>query len=161
MYRELWDRRHKRGHAKQLVHAVRALMYPGGQWASYQIRKIPSCACAGNDFPRVWLQRKPLVSDPGMHHGTCVTHVPWCMSGSLTRDGGENVPGIPGACAPAILRIWQEAHGCPIMTLNIWFWYTKKPKFASRQAGSRKSMHVFVGHVHSNVFVTSLWFRCH
>ena len=28
--------------------------------------------------------RKPLVSDPGMHHGTCVTHVPWCMSGSLT-----------------------------------------------------------------------------
>ena len=42
---------------------------------------------------------KPLVSDPGMHHGTCVTHVSWCMSGSLTRDGGENVPGIPGACA--------------------------------------------------------------
>ena len=26
----------------------------------------------------------PLVSDPDMHHGTCVTHVPWCMSGSLT-----------------------------------------------------------------------------
>ena len=37
-----------------------------------------------------------------MHHGTCVTHVPWCMSGSLVPDGGENVPGIPGACAPAI-----------------------------------------------------------
>ena len=37
-----------------------------------------------------------------MHHGTCVTHVPWCMSGSLTRCSGENVPGIPGACAPAI-----------------------------------------------------------
>ena len=50
-------------------------------------------------FPRHWLQRKPLVSDPGMHHGTCVTHVPWCMSGSLTRGGGENAPGIPGACA--------------------------------------------------------------
>ena len=53
---------------------------------------------------------KPLVSDPGMHHGTCVTHVPWCMSGSLTCGDGENVPGIPRACAPAILRIWQEAH---------------------------------------------------
>ena len=26
----------------------------------------------------------PWVSDPDMHHGTCVTHVPWCMSGSLT-----------------------------------------------------------------------------
>ena len=33
-----------------------------------------------------------IVSEPGMHH------VPWCMSGSLTRGGGENVPGIPGAC---------------------------------------------------------------
>ena len=26
----------------------------------------------------------PQVSDPDMHHGTCVTHVPWCMPGSLT-----------------------------------------------------------------------------
>ena len=23
-------------------------------------------------------------SEPDMHHGTCVTHVPWCMTGSLT-----------------------------------------------------------------------------
>ena len=50
-------------------------------------------------FPRHRLQRKPQVSDPGMHHVTCVTHVPWCMSGSLIRVGGENVPGIPGAWA--------------------------------------------------------------
>ena len=46
-------------------------------------------------FPRHRHQRKPLVSDPGMHHGTCVA---WCTSGLLTRGGGENVPGIPGAC---------------------------------------------------------------
>ena len=26
----------------------------------------------------------PQASDPDMHHGTCVTHVPWCMLGSLT-----------------------------------------------------------------------------
>ena len=26
----------------------------------------------------------PPVNDPNMHHGTWVTHVPWCMSGSLT-----------------------------------------------------------------------------
>ena len=26
----------------------------------------------------------PQVSDPDMHLGTCVTHVPWCMPGSLT-----------------------------------------------------------------------------
>ena len=57
-----------------------------------------------------------------MHHGTCVTHVPWCMSGSLTCGDGENVPGIPGACAPAILRIWQEAHdhdyGCSMRNMT-------------------------------------------
>ena len=85
----------------------------GRPWASYQIRKIAGCACAGNAgnvFPRRRFLREPLVSDPGMHHGTCVTHVPWCMPGSLTCGDGENVPGIPGACASAILRIWQEAH---------------------------------------------------
>ena len=46
----------------------------------------------------------PRVSDPDMHHGTCVTHVPWCMLGSLSSGflevgGGENFPSIPGACA--------------------------------------------------------------
>ena len=46
----------------------------------------------------------PRFCDPDMHHGTCVTHVPWCMSGSLTSVsfevvGGKNVAGIPGACA--------------------------------------------------------------
>ena len=50
-------------------------------------------------FPRPLAQRKPLVSDPYMHHGTCVMHVPWCMSGLLTRGDGENVPGIPGTFA--------------------------------------------------------------
>ena len=63
-------------------------------------------------FPRHRLQRKPLVSDPDMHHGTCVTHVPWCMSGSLTRGGGENVPGIPGACATRNFT-YQVRDSCP------------------------------------------------
>ena len=49
-------------------------------------------------FPRHRRQRKPLVSNPGIHHSTCVTHVPWCMSGSLTCGGGEDVSGIYGAC---------------------------------------------------------------
>ena len=49
--------------------------------------------------PRNRLQRKPLVNDPGLHHVTCVTHVPWCMSRSLTRGVWENVSDIPGACA--------------------------------------------------------------
>ena len=46
----------------------------------------------------------PRVSDPDMHHGTCVAHVAWCMPGSLTSGflwsrWWWNVPGIPVACA--------------------------------------------------------------
>ena len=42
-----------------------------------QVRHLERFSC-------LRLQRKLLVSDPGIHHGTCVTHVPWCMLGSLT-----------------------------------------------------------------------------
>ena len=59
-----------------------------------QLRVAHAPGMLRNVFPCHRLQRKPLISNPGMHHGTCVTHVPWCMSGSLTCDGGENVPGI-------------------------------------------------------------------
>ena len=58
--------------------------------------------CIERRFPCHRLQRKPLVSDPGMHRGTrgyARAHVQWCMSGSLNRGDGENVPGIPGARA--------------------------------------------------------------
>ena len=61
-------------HDNEAVFDIKAI-----PWASYQIRKIAGCACAGNagnGFPRRRFQRKPLVSDPSMHHGTCVTHVP-------------------------------------------------------------------------------------
>ena len=63
----------------------------------------------------------PRVSDPDMHHGTCVTHVPWCTPGSLTsgfiwsRRRGKTFQAFPAHAQPAILRIWQEAH---------WHWYT-------------------------------------
>ena len=56
------------------------------------------------------------TSDPDMHHGTCVTHVPWCMPGSLTsvflwsQWRGKTFPAFPAHAQPAILRIWQEAH---------------------------------------------------
>ena len=49
-------------------------------------------------FSRHRLQRKPLVSNPGMPYGTCMTHVPWCLLGLLSRYSGKNVSGIPGAC---------------------------------------------------------------
>ena len=33
---------------------------------------------SGTFSPQLW------VSNPDMHHGTCVTHVPWCTPGWLT-----------------------------------------------------------------------------
>ena len=50
-------------------------------WASSQIRKLSCCACTGiaGNFPP-----SPWVNDSEMYHGTCVKHVSWCMTGSLT-----------------------------------------------------------------------------
>ena len=58
----------------------------------------------------------PQISDPDMHQGTCVTHVPWCMPGSLTsgfvwsRVAGKTIPAFPTHAQPVVLRIGQEAH---------------------------------------------------
>ena len=49
-------------------------------WASCQIRKIAGAHMPGTFSP------SPQVSDPDMHHDTCVTHMPWCMLGSLTSS---------------------------------------------------------------------------
>ena len=108
-------------------------------WASYQIHIIAGCACAGNAgnvSPRRRFQREQLVSDPGMPHGTCVTHVPWCMSGSRTRGVGEIVPGIPGACAHAILAIWQEAHA-PLGLASFGFVFSRTIPSSSVYINSR------------------------
>ena len=78
-------------------------------WASCQIRKIADAHAPG--MPGTF-SPSPQVSDPGMHHGTCVTHVPWCMPGSLTsgslrnRRRGKTFPAFPAHAQPAILRIW-------------------------------------------------------
>ena len=71
------------------------------EWDSYRYEKLRVRHAPGMPgmFSRHRFKRKPLVSNPDMHHDTCVTHAPWCMSGSLTRGGGENVPAILGACA--------------------------------------------------------------
>ena len=79
------------------------------QWASCQIRKIAGAHAPG--MPGTF-SLSPHVSDPDMHHGTCVTHVPWCMPGSLTsgflwnRWQGKTFPAFPAHAQPAILRIW-------------------------------------------------------
>ena len=43
---------------------------------------------------------KETASYRSQHASRHVRHArAWCMPGSLTRGGGKNVPGIPGACA--------------------------------------------------------------
>ena len=53
------------------------------QLASCPTCRIAGSACAGNVGT---FSPPPRVSDPDMHHGTCVTRVPWCMPGSLTSS---------------------------------------------------------------------------
>ena len=60
-------------------------------------------------FSRQRLQMKPIVSDPGMHHGTCVMHVPWCVAWSLIRGGRKSFPALAEHAQLQILRIWQDA----------------------------------------------------
>ena len=67
-----------------------------GPFTRYVQLRVAHASWMPGMFSSHRLHRKPLVSDPGMQHDMCVTHVPWCMSGSLTRSGGENVP---SACA--------------------------------------------------------------
>ena len=50
-------------------------------WASCQIRIIAGAHAPG--MPETF-SPPSRVSDPDMHPGTYVTHVPWCMPGSLT-----------------------------------------------------------------------------
>ena len=72
-------------------------LYP---WASCQIRKIAGCASSP----------APRVSDPDMHHGTCVTVRDACrdryLAVSFEVGGGKNVFGISSACTIRNLTYW-------------------------------------------------------
>ena len=75
-------------------------MLPYGPLTRYvKLRVAHAPGMPGTFSPPPISKETAIVSDPSMHNGTCVTHVPWCMSGWLTRGGGEYIPGIPGACA--------------------------------------------------------------
>ena len=74
-------------------------------WAICQIRKIAGAHVPGMSGT---FSPPPQVSAPDMHHGTCVTHVPWCISGSLTsgflwsRRVGKTFPAFPAHAQPII-----------------------------------------------------------
>ena len=76
----------------------------------------------------------PRVSDPNMHHGTCVTHVPWWMLGSLTGD-----------------FLWSR-------------WWRKRSRHSRRMSswqfyvyGKRPMEHYLLGYQKSNWYQ---WVRC-
>ena len=77
---------------------------PLTRYAKFGLRMCQECR---ERFARYRLQRKSLVCNPDMHHGT---HVPWFMSGSLTRVAGKAFAAFQAHAQPAILLIWQEAH---------------------------------------------------
>ena len=80
----------------------------------------------------------PWVSDPDMHHGTCVTHVTWCMPVSLTSVfllksvAGKTFPAFPAHAQPTISRIWQEAHHMTVPGVKKLPW-TRRIKSTSTQ----------------------------
>ena len=100
-------------------------------WASCQIRKIAgcACACAGNVFPATAGLR------PDMHHGTCVTHVPWSLTNGFlwSRWRGKRSRYSRRMCNPQFYM--QETHPFkpPISAVIyentwqhkfVWFWMT-------------------------------------
>ena len=113
--------RHPTYPTKKVIYGVPLVDYQQvTAWASYQIRIIAGAHAPG--MPGTF-SPPPRISDPDMHHGTCVTHVAWCMPGSLTssfllsRWRGKTFPAFPAHAQPAILRIWQEAHASNLLSI--------------------------------------------
>ena len=82
-----------------MLYGIRNVCIQNSCKAFYQIRKIVVCACtgnAGNVTPRR-LQRKPLVSDPGMHHDT-VSRT--CRDACRDRGRGKTFPAFPAHAHP-------------------------------------------------------------
>ena len=84
------------------------------QWASYQIRKIAVCACAGN-AGNVFLATN-FKGNRWLAIPACITARASCTCRDACRDrqaavAGKSFPAFPAHEQPAILRIWQEAHG--------------------------------------------------
>ena len=77
--------------------------------------KLPVAHASGMPvtFPRHRLERKPRISDPGIHHGitsrTCRDTCRDCKPSGVKKT----FPAILAHAKPAILRtcIWQEAFG--------------------------------------------------
>ena len=63
----------------KIMYGIAILMDDNGPLTRYAMLRVAHALVMPGTF-----SPPPWVSDPDMHPGTCVAHVPWCMPGSLT-----------------------------------------------------------------------------
>ena len=70
----------------------RVLLMFHGPLTRYVTLRIEHAPVMPGTFSPLPTSKKTTISIPSMHHGTCVMHVPWYMSGLLISGGGETFP---------------------------------------------------------------------
>ena len=74
--KDMWKDRHSKFCSGIYVLIIFSTQWPLTRFVKLRVAHAPGMP---GTFPP-----PPLVSDPEMDHGTCVTYVPWCIPGSLT-----------------------------------------------------------------------------
>ena len=99
------------------------------RWASYQIRKIAGSTCArnaGNVFPATDFTGNSQLTIPA-----CITArasrtcCDACRDCYPVRSGGENITGIPGACATRNFAYLVRGPWCWIFRMNEFIYWTR------------------------------------
>ena len=104
----------------------------------------------------------PWVSDPDIHYGTYVTHLPWWMLRSLISDflrnrWRENVPGTPGSCTTRhFTYLARGPYGHTVRTLQTVLKGLHLVTFPLPIHSSLISSHVNMAR-HSDQFQRDLW----
>ena len=128
-----WDHLYYNGYK------FKAFRFFHGPLASYaKLRVAHASGMPGTFSP------PPRVSNPVVHHGTCVTHVPWCMPGSVTsgflwsRWRGKRSRHSRRMCNPQFYVSGKR----PIGSTN-WLWRSRSvnPLFIPLLHNLREALH--------------------
>ena len=103
----------------------RVLLMFHGPLTRYVTLRIEHAPVMPGTFSPLPTSKETTISDPSMHHGTCVMHVPWYMSGLLISGGGET---FPVHAQPAIFSYLERGPFCssrrasvPYAVSVLWF----------------------------------------
>ena len=88
-----------------------------GPLTTGQIRKIAGCACTGNARKPPQTSKEPLVSNPGMHHGTCVANRRWRGKRSRHSRSMHNPQFHVSSKRPMTAELSWLAHICYLIGL--------------------------------------------